>query len=70
MNSKFGDAATMKSTESLAMAAVEINGLFLQSKNILRTHVVSIYAGGDNKDIDIDPVELLFKTRGTDHESR
>lgn len=56
MNSKFGDAVTMKSTESLATAAVEINGLFLQSKNILRTHVVSIYSGEDEKDIDIDPV--------------
>lgn len=56
VNSKFGDAVTMKSTGSLATAAVEINGLFLQSKSILRTHAVSIYAGGDEKDIDIDPV--------------
>ena len=56
VNSKFGDAVTMKSTGSLATAAVEINGLFLQSKSILRTHAVSIYAGGDEQDIDIDPV--------------
>jgi hypothetical protein len=68
MNSKFGDAVTMKSTESLAAATVEINGLFLQSKNILRTYVVSIFAGGDEKDIDMDPVKLLSsKTRGSDH---
>ncbi|KAE9368898.1 hypothetical protein N431DRAFT_415667, partial [Stipitochalara longipes BDJ] len=60
MNSEFGDAVTMKSTESLATAAVEINGLFLQSKNILRTHIISIYASGDEKDADIDPVFDIY----------
>jgi len=71
MNSKFDDAVTMKSTESLAAATVEINGLFLLSKNILRTHVVSIYAGGYEKDIDMDPVKLFSsETRGSDHNTR
>ena len=59
MNSNFGDAVTMKSTGSLANAAVEINGLFLQSKNILRTHVVSIYSGGEDANIDMDPVSKI-----------
>ena len=58
MNSKIGDAITMKSTESLAAAIVQINGLFLQSKIILRAHVVSMYAGVDKEGIDIDPVDL------------
>jgi hypothetical protein len=81
MKSKFGDAITMKSIGSLATAVVEINGLFLHSKNILRTHVVSIYAGGDEESIDMDPVRsssraspplshLLFpRTRSSAHET-
>jgi hypothetical protein len=68
MNSRVGDAVTMKSTGSLAAAVMEINGLFLQSKNILRTHVVSMYAGVDEEGIDIDPVDLP-KTQTSDNET-
>ena len=58
MNSRVGDAVTMKATESLATAVMEINGLFLQSKNILRIYVVSIYAGVEEESIDMDQVYL------------
>ena len=69
MNSRVGDAVTMKATESLAAAIMDINGLFLLSKNILRTHVVSMYAGVEEESIDMDPVDLS-NTQGSGHETR
>jgi hypothetical protein len=69
MNSRVGDAVTMKSMESLAAAIMQINGLFLQSKIILRTHVVSMYAGVDEEGIGIDPVNLP-KIQSSYHETR
>ncbi|KAH8805995.1 ankyrin repeat-containing domain protein [Xylogone sp. PMI_703] len=55
-----GNAVTVTSTKSLAAAILEINGVFIESKTILRTHVVSVYAGVDSMDVIIDPVFDVF----------
>ncbi|RFU27758.1 hypothetical protein B7463_g8575, partial [Scytalidium lignicola] len=58
--SKVGNAVTVTSAKSLAAAVIEINGLFLDSKTILRTHVVSVYAGQNEGDDVMDPVFDTF----------
>ena len=54
----FGHAITVSSANSLAAAVSQINGLFLDSKTVLRAHVVSVYADdiGNNEGTDMDPV--------------
>lgn len=56
--SKLGHAITVSSAKSLAAAVGQINGIFLDSKTVLRVHVVSVYAGAitDKESIDMDPV--------------
>jgi hypothetical protein len=54
--SKLGNSVTVASTKSLAAAVTEINGLFLEAKFVLRTHVISVYADVNQERIDMDSV--------------
>jgi hypothetical protein len=61
--SKVGNSVTVASTKSLATAVTEINGLFLDSKFVLRTHIISVYANVNHgHEIDMDSVRIIFIT--------
>ena len=62
---KVGSALTVASAKSLAVAVSQINGLFLDSKTVLRAHTVSVYAGasGGKVDPDMDSVNMAFKNK-------
>ncbi|KAN0068216.1 Ankyrin repeat-containing domain protein [Elaphomyces granulatus] len=59
-DSKLGNSVTVASTKSLAAAVTEINGLFLEAKFVLRTHVISVYADVNQERIDMDSVFDVF----------
>jgi hypothetical protein len=54
-----GDSVTTTSTQNLVAALMEINGLFLESKNVLRTHIVSVYAADEDDTVNMDQVYTL-----------
>jgi len=63
---KLGSALTVASAKTLAIAVSQINGLFLDSKVVLRAHIFSVYGGAlSRKDnVDMDTVNRTSPKKG------